>query len=333
MKNLIKQVQNNAFGKDLWEKNSKIVLGVSGGPDSVCLLDIFSKLAKKYQLSLLIAHVNYHLRGQDSIEDEKFVSKLAEKYNLPLEILDWHGKTIDENSLRTVRYDFFEKVRKNYKFDSIAVAHNKNDQVETFLMRIIRGAGLSGLSAIKWKNVYPVKSEAKRGVHNSEQFNWGTIIRPLLGTSRTDILNYLQQNSIIYRTDKTNAENLFLRNKIRNKLIPQLAEEYNPMIIDTIFNASASITEDYDLLSELADKACPKNNLSVNKILKLHPALQKMAIRNILAKHKQDLKNIDSKHIEEILKIFHSTKGKNQTFLFQGLKLIRKGDKIIISCL
>lgn len=315
MKNLIKQVQNNAFGKGLWEKNSKIVLGVSGGPDSVCMLDVFVKLSKKYGFSLVIAHVNYHLRAQESIKDEKFVTKLAKKYKLPIEILDWNGKTIDENSLRNVRYDFFEKVRKAHKFDFIAVAHNKNDQVETFLMRIIRGAGLSGLSAIKWKN--------------------GSIIRPLLGTDRKEIVDYLKQNSIVYRTDKTNLENTFFRNKIRNKLLPQLAKEYNPAIIDTIFNSVASITEDYSFLSELADKSHPgkTENISIKKILTLHPALQKIVLRNILDTYKPGLKNIDSKHIEEILKIFHSTKGKNQTLSFQGLNLIRKSDKIIISCL
>jgi tRNA(Ile)-lysidine synthase len=313
MKNLIKQVQNNVFGKNLWERDSKIVLGVSGGPDSVCMLDVFAKLSKKYGFSLIIAHVNYHLRGQDSIKDEKFVAKLAEKYKLPLEILDWNGKTIDENSLRNVRYEFFEKIRKENKFDSIAVAHNKNDQIETFLMRILRGSGLSGLSAIKWRN--------------------GNIIRPLLGTNREEIIEHLKQNSIVYRTDKTNKKNLFLRNKIRNKLIPQLEKEYNPAIIDTIFNSVMSIAEDYSFLSDLTTKSYSENNLSVKKILALHPSLQKMAIRNILEKYKQDLKNIDSKHIAEILKILNSTKGKNQTLTFQGLKLIRKGDKVIISCL
>ena len=314
MKNLIKQVQNNAFGKDLWKKNSKIILGVSGGPDSVCLLDIFSKLAKKYDLSLVIAHVNYHLRGIDSDKDEKFVKKLAEKYALPIEIFSWNGKTVNEDSLRNVRYDFFEKIRKQSNFDSIAVAHNKNDQVETFLMRIIRGSGLSGLSAIKWRN--------------------GKIIRPLLGTGRKEILGYLKEKKLKYRTDGTNGTNLFLRNKIRNKLIPDLEKNYNPNLVDTIFNASASIAEDYSLLLKLAEKINSKNSqlLSIKKILSLHPALQKMTIRSFLSQYRSDLKNIDAKHIDEILKIFHSTKGKNQTISFQGLKLTRKGDKVTISC-
>lgn len=314
MKNLIKQVQNNTFGKDLWGKNSKIVLCVSGGADSACMLDIFSKLAKKYNFSLIIAHVNYHLRGKDSDKDEQFVAKLAEKYGLPVEITHWTEKTVTEDGLRNFRYEFFEKIRKQNKFDAIAVAHNKNDQVETFLMRIIRGAGLSGLSAIKWKN--------------------GKIIRPLLGTSRKEILEYLKSEKLEYRTDRTNATNLFLRNKIRNVLIPFLEKDFNPAIIETIFNASASIAEDYDLLLELAHKSCPKNTatLSVEEILKLHPAMQKMAIRNALAAYKQNLKNVDAKHIDEILKIFKSTKGKNQTFSFQGLKLTRKDDKVIISC-
>jgi len=334
MQNLVKKIQTTAHQQNLWEKNSKIVLGVSGGPDSICLLQVFLQLQKKYPLELIIAHVNYGLRGKDSEADEKFVRELAVKNNLSIEVLRVKQvnsakveplnsqKTVrrfnlgtvkaSENSLREIRYNFFEKIRTEKKFDLIAVAHNSDDQVETYLMRILRGAGLQGLSAMKWHN--------------------GKIIRPLLATSRKEILEFLRNENLTYRTDKTNAESLFLRNKIRNKLIPYLEKNYNPNIKQTILDSTSSISQDHDCLNELAEKVYQKNKvLSVKKILSLHPALQKRLLLKIIAEKKSNTKDVSAHNIDEMLKILHSSKGKNQTLLFQGLKMTRKGDKVTIS--
>jgi len=327
MANLVKKTQNTVFQNSLWKENSKILVGVSGGPDSVCLLDILVKLAPKYNLKLIIAHVNYGLRGKDSDKDEVFVRELTGRCGIRIEVLKWRrGSTsldhnnqkrlslhkISENVLREIRYDFFEKIRKQKKFDLIAVAHNLDDQVETFLMRIIRGSGLAGLSSMKYKN--------------------NKIIRPLLGITRKEITNYLKNNKLKYRIDKTNKKNLFLRNKIRNNLIPYLEKDFNPNIKKTIFSSVAAISEDYSLISSLSEKNFQKNEkLNVKKLLKLHPALQRMAIRKILSGKKSGLKNIESSHIEEILKVLKSEKNKSQTVTLKGLKLARKGDKVTIS--
>lgn len=324
MKNLIKTIQNTAFQRQLWQKGSKIVLGVSGGPDSVCMLDIFAKLTPKYDLELIIAHINYGLRGKDSDKDEKFVRELAGKYGLKISILQepnpWNSKSSalgkrkppSENELRNVRYNFFEKVRKENNFDSIAVAHNADDQVETFLMRVIRGSGLAGLSAMKYKNNF--------------------IIRPLLGISREKILEYLKTHKLKYRTDKTNKESLFFRNKIRNKLIPYLEKKFNPQIKKTIFSSINSIAEDADLLEKIASEFCAKKKeLRVSEVLPLHPALQRRIILKTICKVKKDLKDIDAAHVGEILKVLKSTKGKRQSVVFKGLKLTRIGDKVIIT--
>lgn len=199
---LIKKFQNISHEYDLWQKGSKIVLGISGGPDSVCLLDIFFQLQKKYQLDFIMAHINYGLRGKDSDQDEKLVRKLAEQYDLKLFILNPKCKSKSENALREIRYRFFEKIRKNNDFDLIAVAHNADDQVETFLMRLIRGSGLAGLSAMRFKN--------------------DSIIRPLLGFQRNEILAYLHKNKLDYRIDRTNLKPVFFRNRVRNELLPLL---------------------------------------------------------------------------------------------------------------
>lgn len=320
-KNMIKTIQNTAFQNELWARGARIVLGVSGGADSACLLDVMAKIAPKADLKLLIAHINYGLRGKDSERDEAFVRKLAEKYELKISVLSKievsdflkseFRKMPSENELREIRYAFFEEIRQANDFDSIAVAHNANDQVETFLMRIIRGAGLKGLSAMKYKNNF--------------------IIRPLLGISRKEILSYLKKNKLSFRTDKTNAQDLFFRNKVRNKLLPYLEKNFNPQIGKTISNSVAAIADDYDFLEKVvAKEARSTKELSVQKILALHPALQKRLLLKFMEEKKADLKNIEASHIEETLKILKSTKGKNQVVLYKGLKITRKGDRVTI---
>jgi tRNA(Ile)-lysidine synthase len=315
MKNLVKKIQNTAFQNSLWQKNSKIILGVSGGPDSTCLLDIFTKLASKYDLKLIIAHVNYGLRDADSKKDEEFVRKLAKKYVIKAVFLKPDlGNEVSENTLRDIRYAFFERIRKRNNFDLIAVAHNLEDQVETFLMRLIRGSGLAGLSAMRYRN--------------------RKIIRPLLETTRAEILEYLKKNKLAYRTDKTNKTDLFFRNKVRNRLIPFLEKNFNPKIKKTIFDATASIAEDHSLVQELADKKYGSEGiLSARNFLKLHPALQRRVLLKLISEKKPKSKDIESAHIKEVLKAIKSTKDKNQIVIFKGLKMTKKGDKVVISSL
>ncbi len=314
MKNLIKKIQNEASLNNLWEKDSRIIVGVSGGPDSVCLLDILAKIKEKYKIELHIVHINYGLRGKDSNKDEELVQKLSEKYQLGLSVLkleSFKENGISEENLRNIRYDFFEKIRKELEFDLIAVAHNRDDQVETFFLHLLRGAGLKGLSGMKHKN--------------------GKIIRPLLGISRKEILEYLKNEKLICRMDKTNKADKFFRNKIRNKLIPYLEKKYNPGIKKTIADATLNIAEELSLIHELSKKYFANTKeIKISQILKLHPALQKRIILEAIKNQKGSLKNVESAHVEEILKIARSNKNKNQAFSFQGLKITRRGDKLFM---
>lgn len=322
---LVRKFQSFSFRHDLFEKGDGIVVAVSGGPDSVSMLDIFSKLQKKYFLKIVIAHVNYRLRGCDSEKDEKFVKSLAERYGVEVFVFRpvgvrlieplQQGRTPSENELRDIRYEFFEKVRKEKGFDRIAVAHNADDQVETFLMRVVRGAGLAGLSSMRPKN--------------------GFVIRPLLFAYRREILEYIKKNDLKFRTDKTNLGNDFLRNKIRNRLIPYLEKGFNPSIRKTIFDSVSSICEDQSFLGNVFEKEYQKmkGSLSVQKLSRMPAALQKGVLRKALEKEKGDLRDVDASHIEEILKIIKSTKNKRQIVAFRGLKIIRKGDRLEIESL
>jgi tRNA(Ile)-lysidine synthase len=309
--NLIKKIQENIFRYELFEHGAKIIVGVSGGPDSVCLLNALFELKKKYNLELVVAHVNYGLRGKDSDLDEKSVRKIAEKYSLPLEFLKVEKVGKSEDKLRIIRYDFFEKVSKKYQADLIAVGHNLNDQAETVLMRIIRGTGLRGIGAIKFKNK--------------------NIIRPLLNVPRKEILAYLRSNKITYRIDKSNLGTDFTRNNIRNKLVPYIEKEFNPNIQESLYKFSNSAAADYDFLSRYAKEWLSANkNLQVSALNCLHSSIRREVLRQAIEKHAPSLREIESAHIEEINKILKSNKNKRQQITLKGLKIGRIGDKLTI---
>jgi tRNA(Ile)-lysidine synthase len=317
MANLIKNIQNFAFQNNLWQKGSKIVLGVSGGPDSACLLDVFNKLSEKYDFKLHIAHVNYNLRGKDSEKDELFVKELGKKYGIEVSVLlSKKNKTKGnlENNLRKIRYDYFEQIRKKLRFDVIAVAHNQDDQAETVLMRVIRGSGLNGLSSMK------AKSE--------------NIIRPMLKISRKEILDYLKKNKLKYRVDRSNADTKLTRNAIRHNLLPYLENNFNPGVKKTLNQWSFSVADDYEFINENAERFIDgicKNNcsyFSAKKFMSLHIAIQRQTLRIIFQQLKKTMADIENQQIEEIIKIIKSTKNKEQKASIGGLKILKKGDKV-----
>jgi tRNA(Ile)-lysidine synthase len=314
-----KTVQNFASQYGLWKKDSKIILGISGGPDSMCLLDFFYRLSKKYDLSLHVAHVNYGLRGKDSEKDEELVRKNASKLGVPITVLNAkknkHAGNLEEE-LRNIRYAFFEKLRKQLKYELIAVAHNKDDQAETVLMRIIRGAGLSGLAAMRPKS--------------------GFIIRPLLKTDRKEIISYLKEKKLRYRIDTTNSDQSFIRNRIRHGLLPYLEKNFNPAIKNTIFDLSLSVANDYSYMAGQAERfrflACTNKcvSFSCEKFLKKHPAIRNQILRNIISSVSGSLDGIEYAHVGEILKIIKSEKPKIKKALIKGLNISKKGDTVEI---
>lgn len=322
MNSFIKKIQTFSKRFNLWEKGSKIVVGVSGGPDSVCLLDILNKLKDKYNFEILVAHVNYGIRGEEADGDEKFVEELAKKYSLKIEKLKLDSLKIDdsnlESGLRDIRFDFFEKLINENNFDLIAVAHNEDDQAETMLMRMIRGSGLQGLRGIRPKN--------------------GKIIRPLLKVSRKEILEYLKTNTLDHKIDSTNKDTKFLRNKIRHDLIPYLEKGYNPRIKETLSGAAESVADDYDFISKKAVKIVEEiciidgNKIEIDAydLGKLHSSLQKNVLRLAILKVKDDLSDVENSHIEEIIKIVKSNKNKSHELKLKKLKVARKGAKITI---
>jgi tRNA(Ile)-lysidine synthase len=313
-RSFIKRVQNTVKKFELWQGGEDFIVGVSGGPDSVCLLDVLFLLSKKYDFKLYVAHINYHLRGKASDLDEKIVREMAARYNLPCFVFSQRKKLASdaEETLRDIRYAFFEKLRKKVGAHYIAVAHNRNDQAETLLMRLLRGAGLSGLSAMRPKNGY--------------------IVRPLIETNRADIIQYLKERRLVFREDKSNKDESYFRNHIRHTLIPFLEKNFQPQAVKLLSETALLLGEDYTFLEKQPATFSVKQNVpgaefSRSLFLNLPAALRLRELRALLKPLLSD-KNPEKNLVNEFIKALKSNKNKIQTITFKGLKFIRKGDKV-----
>lgn len=310
----IKRVQNTVKKFELWQKGDSFIVGVSSGPDSVCLLDVLFLLSQKYDFKLYVAHINYHLRGRASDLDEKLTREMAARYGIPCFVFSQRKKLKSdaEEALRDIRYAFFEKLRKKLGAHHIAVAHNQNDQAETLLMRLLRGAGMEGLSAMRPKNNY--------------------VIRPLIETNRTDIIQYLKERHLAFREDKSNFNEHYFRNRIRHTLIPFLEKNFQPQTVKLLSETALLLGEDYALLQRhpvqfFTKRAARNIEFSRSAFLNLSGALQRRELRTMLKpllSHKNPEKNL----VNELIKALKSEKSKTQTITFRGLKFVRKGDKV-----
>lgn len=314
MQNLIKSIQNTNFRYQLWQRGERLVLGVSGGPDSMALLHIFSVLAKKENLTLIVAHINYQYR-KESWQDEKIVQDFCDKNNLKLEILtnlNLSSKEHNENKWREIRFNFFQQIKEKYQANKIVLAHNQNDQAETLLLHLLRGSGLNGLSAIRYKR--------------------GEIIRPLLDISRQEILAYLKKHQISFATDKSNQDKKYLRNKIRLNLLPYLAKNYNPKIINLLSQMAKNVADDYDFLQSKIEEFWQFNSekkeivFSSLIFLQKHFAEQRLILRKMLEQLLGNLQNVEFGTLEEIRFLIASQKNKNQIMRLKNLKIEKKGD-------
>jgi len=287
---ILDKVKNTMKKYNLIDKNDKIIIGVSGGPDSVALLYLLNSLRKEFKLRLHIAHLDHMLRT-DSYKDSEFVQNLAQRLKLPITNAQINVKELAkrgslEEIARNARLGFFFKVAKDLKTNKIALGHNLDDQAETVLMRILRGAGLYGLAGIL----------PKRNIAGYQ------IIRPLIEVKRREIEAFLKKRKVKPRLDKSNLENIYLRNKIRNRLMPLLEKEYNKNIKEVLSNMAQIVGDDYDYLTRIANKAIGKPNAKLNlkRFLRLHPAIQRLVLRLMIAKLKGNTRRITFKHIREI---------------------------------
>ncbi|MFA4924516.1 MAG: tRNA lysidine(34) synthetase TilS [Ignavibacteriaceae bacterium] len=228
MKSIEEKVLLFIAGEKLIAQNDKIVVGFSGGADSVFLLSFLKKFQKKFKLSLIAVHLNHNLRGEEADADESFCRNFCAELNIPILVRRKNVKAFAiknklslEEAGREIRYKLFSEIAAKENCTKIATAHHQSDNTETILLNLIKGSGLNGAAGIP----------ARRG----------NIIRPLLAITKDEILSYLKAKKIPFQIDSSNEENDFQRNYLRNEIIPKLKENINPKLDKKLFNFSSSI--------------------------------------------------------------------------------------------
>ncbi len=279
-----------------------VVVGISGGPDSVCLLSILNSLSPKLEIKLHAVHINHMLRGKEADDDEEYVITLCKKLNIPLIVKKIDIRTLAKNkgiSLeeagREARYEEFGKILEELGKGVVAVAHNKNDQAETILMHLVRGTGLNGLKGMEYKR--------------------GAIVRPLLDIRREEIEDYCTSNLLNPRTDSSNLESIYTRNKVRLELIPSINRLFDRDIIESLCRMASVVAEDSDFIEDNAFKVYNKCiqkrdsntlELDADKIRTSHPSIAKRVLRMAINELRGDLKGIEAIHLESIQNIIET---------------------------
>ena len=310
---------------NLIEKNDSIVVGVSGGPDSMTLLSILLKLKEEFNLKIYVAHVNHMLR-ENAIKDEEYVKEFCEKNNIEMFIKKANISEIAkkekiglEEAGRNARYNFFEEILKNTESNKIAIAHNLNDKVETIIMNTLRGSGVSGLKGI----------EPKRKKY----------IRPLIEIERHEIEKYCIENEINPRHNESNDDNTYTRNKIRNIIIPYIRNEFNPNIIKTLNRLSEIIKEEDEYVQSETEKIFKeilltneKNKIELDprKFNDQEKVIQKNLILLAIKKVKGSTQGIEKVNIDDIIKLCNNNIGNKLIRPVKQLEIGIKNKRIYI---
>lgn len=308
---------------NLISKNDKIVVAVSGGPDSMCLLHILLTLRKEYNLELNVAHVNHMIR-ENAILDEEYVKDFCQKNNLNFFVkkVDVHelskkDRIGTEEAGRKARYEFFNEVKEMTSSNKIAIAHNKNDKVETIFLNLIRGTGTYGLIGIEPKN--------------------GIYIRPLLEIERENIERYCDEFNLNPRIDESNFENIYNRNKIRNVIIPYIKKEFNPNIVNTVSRLSDIVQDEEKYFNKIVEKEYKKLVIEeTNEYIKLNRKefndldliIRKKLVFYVINKLIGSTMGIEKIHVEDIIKLCSNNIGNKYLTPKKNIKVSLKNKQL-----
>ena len=295
---MLKRFIDICAAEKIFDGVSKILIAVSGGADSLALAELMINSRRRFNLEIVIAHFEHGLRGQDSVDDAAFVKNFAEVRGVnfiggrgDVKIFSAENKISVETAARILRYEFLSKVRRDLNCDAIALAHHADDQAETILFRLLRGATSAGLSAMKFRTL-------------SEDY--GLLIRPLLRFRKIELENFCREKKLSPRLDTTNFELDATRNKIRLELFPTL-EKFNPALVETLCRLAEVTAEEVDFIDTQAEKIFPvvvKDNAIIRKeFLKLHAALQRAVIKKFLALVTGSIKDFGFVHFEGVRKV------------------------------
>lgn len=304
---------------DMTLPGQRIGVAVSGGADSVVLLHVLATLSKRFEIQPVVLHVNHHLRGVESEEDQQFVSQLAGSLGLRLVI---SAETIDEKgnleqAARFARRRVFHRCLEEKLIDRVAVGHNRTDQAETVLFRLLRGSGIGGLAGMR------LVSD-------------GWLIRPLLAETRSDIRNWAAAEGIAWRQDSSNEDRRFARNRLRLDVFPALTDSFNPNL-EVGLARMASVAQDEEaywtsLIQPIFQSVVKSSHFGfiaeVGPIVELHPAIQRRLVRRILAEVRGDLRALDLSHVEGVLALCRSRHGHDRVMV-PGADVLRSFDRLL----
>jgi len=322
---LVKKVLRYIEENSLVAPGDTVVAAVSGGADSMALLEILVAL-REFRLNLVVAHLNHLLRGAEADADEEFVRRVAESHGLTAEVrrvdvralAGREGRSL-EDAGRYARFAFFDELAVSYKAHAVALAHHSDDQAETVLLRLLRGAGASGLCAMAPKSA-------------------GRYVRPLLGVSRREIETYLGERGIAWRTDSSNDDRDFLRNRVRHELIPLLCA-YNPAISERLAATAQSLAADEAFLETATDTAFASHGvkgincvtLALSGLLTEPRAIRMRLYRRAILLARGDLARISFRHLQEIDSLLFSPRPQLSLTLPDGLLAAKSYGEISIS--
>lgn len=308
---------------NLIEKDDKVVIGVSGGPDSICLLHLLYSIKKELEFEIVVAHINHQIREVADSETE-YVKDFCKNLGIECFVkkeniteLAKKQKKGTEEAGRQVRYDFFEDVAQKTNSNKIATAHNSNDRAETVILNILRGSGISGLKGI----------EAMRD---------NKYIRPLIFTKREKIEEYCQENNLNPKIDESNMENIYNRNKVRNIIIPYIEKEFNKNIIQTINRLSDVATEENEFLQKLTEEqyntiSTIENDtiiLDLKKFNHLELVIKRRLILYTINEAIHTTNGIEKVNIDDIIKLCKNNIGNKYLSPIKLIKIYVKKGKI-----
>jgi len=324
--NLTSQILKTVDRYKMLERGDRVLVGVSGGSDSVFLVYALKRLEDVLGIELFIAHMDHGLRGKESGRDAQFVKNLSKSLGVKLAYdklkpTKARSKLSTEERLREKRYEFFMQAAKEFGAGCVATAHTLDDQAETVLMRVIKGSSLKGVIGI-----HPKRVEAKI-----------KFVRPLFEIRKKEIIKYLKNKKISFRVDQTNLEDKFLRNRIRNKVMPYL-EKINPRLKEALFNFAESLREDFEFIEEekhkrksiIRSERCAKHILLCDLLLQ-SKALQKEITREALKSVGGNIKRLTYGHWKDIDNFVRKKSAGKSMDLPGGIKMRKTRDRLIFT--
>lgn len=319
---LINRIKNTIIRENLIQENDKILVGLSGGADSVFLFNVLYEIKEELGFDIITCHINHSYRDT-AVRDEEFSREISEEKNIKFfsKKVDMKQYSIEnsislEDSGRILRYKYFNDILKSENYNKIAVAHHKDDQVETFFLHLFRGSGIDGLCGMQYQNK--------------------NIIRPLLDISKSDIFKYLEENNIKFVTDETNLIADVQRNKIRLEMLPYIEENFNNSINESICRTINILKDSKEIIDDVTNleyrKLIKKSNegytIDVDLFCKEKISVQRNIIRKLLIELNGSNKDIRMVYIDDIIELFDLKNGSE--YVFKDYSFFKSYDKVVI---